>query len=206
MSKMSLCEFACEYCIKTFPLIIKESRFPLVPTSRHRKIEKARKRPRVAPSNPNAVATRPSSGDRNKKLIAIIVTAAVAAFVAAYVISTLRGTKAAPEITTASGLKYQDLKVGDGASPQMGQTVTVHYIGRLENGTEFNNSYKLGKPVDFKLGQVIAGWNEGLQTMKVGGKRRLWIPSNLAYGAAGRPPSIPPKSNLDFEIELLGVK
>lgn len=133
-------------------------------------------------------------------------TAAVAAFVAVYVISTLRGTKAAPEITTASGLKYQDLRVGDGASPQMGQTVTVHYIGRLENGTEFNNSYKLGKPIDFKLGQVIAGWNEGLQSMKVGGKRRLWIPSRLAYGAAGRPPAIPPKANLDFEIELLGVK
>jgi len=177
-----------------------------VPTSRNRKIERARKRPRVAPSNPSAVATKSSSGDRNKKLIAIIVTAAVAAFVAVYVISTLRGTKAAPEITTASGLKYQDLRVGDGVSPQMGQTVTVHYIGRLENGTEFNNSYKLSKPIDFKLGQVIAGWNEGLQTMKVGGKRRLWIPSKLAYGPMGRPPAIPPNSNLDFEIELLGIK
>ena len=63
--------------------------------------------------------------------------------------------------TTASGLKYQDLKAGDGASPRMGQTVTVHYIGRLENGTEFNNSYNLRKPIDFKLGQVIEGWNEG---------------------------------------------
>lgn len=180
-----------------------------MPTSRHRKIDRARKRPRVAPSNPNAAsATRPSSGgDQKKKLIAIIVTAAVAAFVAVYVISTLRNTsKAAPEVTTASGLKYQDLKVGDGATPRMGQTVTVHYIGRLENGKEFNNSYTLGKPIDFKLGQVIEGWNEGLQTMKVGGKRRLWIPSKLAYGPAGRPPNIPANSNLDFEIELLGVK
>lgn len=96
--------------------------------------------------------------------------------------------------------------MGDGATPTMGQTVTVHYIGRLENGKEFNNSYTLGKPIDFKLGQVIEGWNEGLQTMKVGGKRRLWIPSKLAYGPAGRPPNIPPNSNLDFEIELLGVK
>jgi len=180
-----------------------------VPTSRHRKIERARKRPRVAPSNPTAASTaRPSSGaDKKKKVIAIMVTAAVAAFVAVYVISTLRNSsKAAPEITTASGLKYQDLKVGDGATPTMGQTVTVHYIGRLENGKEFNNSYTLGQPVDFKLGKVIEGWNEGLQTMKVGGKRRLWIPSRLAYGPAGRPPAIPANANLDFEIELLGIK
>jgi FKBP-type peptidyl-prolyl cis-trans isomerase len=177
-----------------------------VPTSRNRKIERARKRPRVASSNPNAVATKPSSRDRNKKIIAITVTAAVAAFVAVYVISTLRDTNAAPQITTDSGLKYQDLRVGDGASPTMGQTVTVHYIGRLENGTEFNNSYKVGKPIDFRLGQVIAGWNEGLQSMKVGGKRKLWIPSRLAYGAAGKPPAIPPNANLEFEIELLGVK
>jgi FKBP-type peptidyl-prolyl cis-trans isomerase len=90
----------------------------------------------------------------------------------------------------------------------MGQTVTVNYLGRLndENGKEFNNSYNLGKPIDFKLGQVIPGWNEGLQTMKVGGKRSLWIPSKLAYGPAGRPPQIPPNSNLYFEIELLGIK
>lgn len=179
-----------------------------MPTSRHRKIERARKRPRVAPSNPSAIASKTSAPDRNKKLIAIIITAAVLAFVAVYVVSTLRGSKAAPEITTASGLKYQDLKVGDGPSPTMGQTVTVHYIGRLENGKEFNNSHTMGtgKPVEFKLGKVIPGWNEGLQTMKVGGKRRLWIPSKLAYGPAGNPPNIPPNANLDFEIELLGIK
>ena len=123
----------------------------------------------------------------------------------AYVI-TRRGSQAPNEVTTASGLKYQDLKVGDGPSPKMGQTVSVHYIGRLENGTEFNNSHKMGRPIDFKLGEVIQGWNEGLQTMKVGGKRRLWSPSKLAYGRAGRPPAIPPNSNLDFEIELLGIK
>ena len=123
----------------------------------------------------------------------------------AYVI-TRRGSQANNEITTASGLKYQDLRVGDGASPKMGQTVSVHYIGRLENGTEFNNSYASKRPVDFRLGEVIPGWNEGLQTMKVGGKRRLWIPSKLAYGPAGRPPQIPANANLDFEIELLGIK
>ena len=183
-----------------------------MPTSRHRKIERARKRPRVAPSNPNALAAKSSStSDRKKKVIAITVTAAVAAFVAVYTIATLRGNKAAPEVTTASGLKYQDLKVGDGASPTLGQTVTAHYIGRLENenGTEFNNSRTMGagKPIDFKLGMgLIPGWNEGLQTMKVGGKRRFWIPSKLAYGPTGKPPSIPPNANLYFEIELLGVK
>ncbi|HEY0366498.1 MAG TPA: FKBP-type peptidyl-prolyl cis-trans isomerase [Pyrinomonadaceae bacterium] len=143
--------------------------------------------------------------NKNLRVGAIIVLAVLVLAGVAYVI-TRRGTVASPEITTASGLKYQDIKVGDGASPQMGQTVTVHYIGRLANGTEFNNSYKLGKPIDFKLGQVIEGWNEGLQTMKVGGKRRLWIPSKLAYGPAGRPPAIPPNANLEFEIELLGIK
>jgi len=143
--------------------------------------------------------------NKNLRVGAIIVLAVLVLAAVAFVI-TRRGSQAAPEITTASGLKYQDLKVGDGATPTMGQTVTVHYIGRLENGKEFNNSYTLGKPIDFKLGQVIEGWNEGLQTMKVGGKRRLWIPSKLAYGPAGRPPNIPANANLDFEIELLGVK
>lgn len=134
-------------------------------------------------------------------------TAAVAIFVAVYVISTLRASKAAPEITTASGLKYQDVKVGGGASPTMGQTVSAYYVGRIENenGKEFNN-FTTGKPIEFKLGPgLIQGWNEGLQTMKVGGKRRLWIPSKLGYGPTGKPP-IPPNTNLYFEIELLGVK
>jgi FKBP-type peptidyl-prolyl cis-trans isomerase len=140
--------------------------------------------------------------------VVVVITAMIAAFTAFYVISSRRSTKAGGEVTTtASGLKYQDLKVGDGASPQMGQTVSVHYLGRLkdENGKEFNN-FTTGRPTEFKLGGVIPGWNEGLQTMKVGGKRSLWIPSRLAYGPAGRPPSIPPNSDLYFEIELLGIK
>jgi peptidylprolyl isomerase len=113
---------------------------------------------------------------------------------------------ASPEITTASGLKIQDLRVGDGESPKPGQTVTVHYIGWLENGTEFNNTHKMGAPVQFRIGQLIKGWDEGLSTMKVGGKRVLYVPSNLAYGVKGSPPSIPSNANLKFEIELLGVR
>jgi peptidylprolyl isomerase len=144
---------------------------------------------------------------KNLKLASIIVLAVLVLAGVAYVI-TRRGSQASAEVTTDSGLKYQDLRVGDGPSPQMGQTVTVHYIGRLENGKEFNNSHTMGtgKPIEFKLGRVIPGWNEGLQTMKVGGKRRLWIPSKLAYGPAGNPPNIPPNANLEFEIELLGIK
>ena len=144
---------------------------------------------------------------KNLKLASIIVLAVLVLAGVAYVI-TRRGSQASAEVTTDSGLKYQDLRVGDGPSPQMGQTVTVHYIGRLENGKEFNNSHTMGtgKPIEFKLGRVIPGWNEGLQTMKVGGKRRLWIPSKLAYGPAGSPPNIPPNANLEFEIELLGIK
>lgn len=109
-------------------------------------------------------------------------------------------------VVTASGLKYSDLKVGDGPTPRLGQRVQVHYVGWLANGTEFNNSYKLGRPAEFSLGPaLIPGWNEGLQSMKVGGKRRLIVPPALAYGQRGRPPIIPPNETLTFEIELLAV-
>ncbi len=135
-------------------------------------------------------------------LAAVIVIAGVV-----YVISR-RSTppQAVWDVTTPSGLKIQDLKVGDGPSPKMGQVVRVNYIGRFENGQEFNNSYNEGKPAEFTLGGVIQGWNEALQTMKVGGKRRIFVPSKLAYGPQGKPPSIPPNSNLEFDIELLAIK
>ena len=147
--------------------------------------------------------------NKNLMIGAIIVLAVLVLAGVAYVI-TRRGSQASAEVkTTDSGLKYQDLRVGDGPSPKMGQTVTVHYIGKLENGKEFNNSHTMGagNPIEFKIGPgLIPGWIEGLQTMKVGGKRRLMIPSSLAYGPTGKPPTIPPNANLDFEIELLGIK
>jgi len=148
-----------------------------------------------------------SAGNRNLRIGAIILVVAIAVSAIAYVINR-RGTQAGSEVTMASGLKIQDLRVGDGATPGPGQTITVHYVGSLEDGTEFNNSYKMGAPIDFEIGvgKVIKGWDEGLMTIKVGGKRRLFIPSNLAYGAEGRPPNIPPNSNLVFEVELLRVK
>jgi peptidylprolyl isomerase len=138
---------------------------------------------------------------------AVVVIAVLAVAGVAYFITRRGATQgSSPEITTASGLRIQDLRVGDGPSPKPGQTVTVHYIGWLENGKEFNNSYKLGRPAEFRIGGLIKGWDEGLSTMKVGGKRRLFVPSNLAYGLRGSPPNIPPNANLKFEIELLGVK
>ena len=150
-------------------------------------------------------AHRPGRKKFNVKILVIVLIVAVAASAVAYVVS--RKSQAGNEVTTESGLKYVDLKVGDGATPKMGQRVQVHYIGQLANGTEFENSYKAGPPAEFNLGPgLIKGWNETLQTMKVGGKRRITLPPDLAYGAGGRPPKIPANATLTFEIELLGVR
>ena len=112
------------------------------------------------------------------------------------------------EVTTPSGLKYVDLVVGTGESPKPGDRVTVHYSGTLENGKKFDSSYDHGQPFTFPIGmgRVIKGWDEGVMSMRVGGKRKLIIPPQLAYGVEGRPPVIPQNSTLIFEVELLGIQ
>ncbi len=111
------------------------------------------------------------------------------------------------EQTTSSGLKYTDLVVGQGALPKKGQTITVDYTGWLTDGTKFDSSKDRHEPLEFQIGvgQVIRGWDEGVTTMRVGGKRRLTIPPQLGYGASGAGGVIPPNATLVFEVELLGV-
>jgi peptidylprolyl isomerase len=109
--------------------------------------------------------------------------------------------------TTSSGLQYEDEKVGTGASPAPGKKVTVHYTGTLTDGKKFDSSRDRGKPFSFTIGvgQVIKGWDEGVMSMKVGGKRKLVIPAALGYGARGAGGVIPPNATLNFDVELLGV-
>lgn len=114
----------------------------------------------------------------------------------------------AKAVTTDSGLRYEDIVVGTGISPQPGHEVTVHYTGTLDDGTKFDSSLDRGQPFKFNigLGQVIKGWDEGVMTMKVGGKRKLVIPPQLGYGSRGAGGVIPPNATLVFEVELLDTK
>ena len=175
-----------------------------MPQSRHRKINKARKRPKGPYP---AEKSQPAAGsNRWARIVAILIVLAVAGAVIGYLIQQRAGS-GGPEITTPSGLKYTDLVVGTGATPLKGQTVTVHYTGTLTNGKKFDSSVDRGRPADFRIGvgSVIKGWDEALMTMKVGGKRKLVIPPALGYGPEGTP-TIPGNSTLIFDVELLGVK
>ncbi len=111
-------------------------------------------------------------------------------------------------VKTPSGLEYWDIKVGTGAVAQAGHKVQVDYTGWFTNGKQFDSSVGTGKPFEFMLGagQVIKGWDEGVAGMKVGGKRQLRIPPDLAYGAKGYPGAIPPNSTLIFDVRLVDVK
>jgi FKBP-type peptidyl-prolyl cis-trans isomerase len=142
-------------------------------------------------------------------LIGAVCVLLVSAVTVAVLSAVLGDISAADEkvITTASGLKYVERKLGDGKEAKAGSTVKVHYTGTLENGVKFDSS--IGKdPLEYKLGDVniIQGWNEGIEGMKVGGKRKLIIPAKLGYGEKGRLPRIPGNATLLFEIELVDVK
>ena len=111
-------------------------------------------------------------------------------------------------VTTETGLKYIKLNTTEGAQAESGKMVSVHYTGYFENGNIFDSSIERGEPITFPLGQkrVIAGWEEGISKLKVGEKARMIIPYQLAYGENGRPPAIPAKATLIFDVELVDVK
>jgi FKBP-type peptidyl-prolyl cis-trans isomerase FkpA len=118
------------------------------------------------------------------------------------------GVDTAAMTKTPSGLRYQDLEKGQGNEAKAGRNVSVHYTGWLPNGEKFDSSRDRNQPFGFTLGagQVIAGWDEGVAGMKVGGRRKLVIPPDLGYGTAGAPPDIPPGATLVFDVELLDVR
>lgn len=175
-----------------------------MPQSRHRKIGKAKKRPKGL--YPATKSAPPSGRNRQARIVAIMVVLAIAAAAVTYLVAN-RNANGGNEITTASGLKYTDINEGTGATPQTGQMLTVHYTGTLQNGSKFDSSVDRGTPYQFRIGTgtVIKGWDEGLMSMKVGGKRKLIVPPSLGYGAAGTS-NIPPNSTLIFDVELLGIK
>ena len=161
----------------------------------------------------SARAQRRATRVRNTRIAIIVILVLVVALVAFFAIQksnkkTNTATGGGNMITTQSGLQYQDLVAGAGAEAVAGKSVTVHYTGTLQDGSQFDSSVDRNQPYSFTLGagQVIPGWDEGVAGMKVGGKRKLVIPPNLAYGAQGYPPVIPANATLTFDVELLDVK
>lgn len=140
-----------------------------------------------------------------KRSLKLILCVVLTMLTAATVFAASDAAKPGKTVTTASGLKYVDQIVGKGASPMAGKRVKVHYTGTLENGKKFDSSLDRNQPFEFVIGtgQVIAGWDEGVMTMKVGGKRKLIIPAKLGYGARGAGGVIPPNATLLFDVELL---
>ncbi|HJQ34741.1 MAG TPA: FKBP-type peptidyl-prolyl cis-trans isomerase [Pyrinomonadaceae bacterium] len=148
-----------------------------------------------------------SSNSKSRVVAAVIIVALVAAGAAYLFVPSLTRQTSGAEVTTPSGLKYTDITVGTGPSPRPGQTAVVHYTGTLTDGTKFDSSRDRGQPYEFQLGRgtVIQGWDEGVATMKVGGRRKLVVPPALGYRDVPRP-GIPANSTLVFDVELLGVK
>ncbi len=157
-------------------------------------------------------ARRRAARRRNQRLffiLAILLVLATIGFIAYTAFFGDNGDAGEAQVTvTASGLRIEELQTGTGDEAQPGDIISVHYTGRLENGTVFDSSISRGQPYQFPLGTgaVIAGWDEGVAGMREGGKRLLTIPPELAYGAQGFPPTIPPNATLIFEVELLDVQ
>lgn len=157
---------------------------------------------------------------KNPNVILVVFAIVAVALISTYslrarattAITTVTATTTAKTVTTASGLKYQELAAGAGAEAKPGQIVQVHYTGWLDEsgkkGKKFDSSLDRGTPFEFPLGagRVIRGWDEGVAGMKIGEKRELLIPANLGYGERGAGGAIPPNANLIFDVELLAVK
>ncbi len=170
-------------------------------------------------SNPSSQGTRRAAREaqqRNRRLLLIAALVVVVIVVALIILNRNKQpatnapglTPGANSTTTASGMQIEDLTVGSGAQAKVGDQVVVNYTGWLPDGTKFDSSVDRNKPFEFSLGsgEVISGWDEGVAGMQVGGKRRLTVPPDLAYGQAGYAGVIPPNATLIFEVELMEIK
>jgi len=140
-----------------------------------------------------------------KSIPALLPVAALALVAGAAIAATPAADMPGATETLPGGIVVKHAKVGTGASPVAADTVQVHYRGRLADGTEFDSSYKRGKPASFPLGRVIPCWTQGLQKMKVGGSATLTCPPDTAYGSRGAGGAVPPNATLTFEVELLAI-